>query len=55
LVVTADGKRPFERTGLGWKDDIKVYRKENMIEGYWLDLCGLSQGPVADFGFSNKH
>ena len=26
--VTADGKRTFERTGLGWKDDIKVYRKE---------------------------
>jgi len=28
LVVTADGKRPFERTRLGWKEDIKVYRKE---------------------------
>jgi hypothetical protein len=28
LAVKAGGKRPFERTGLGWKDDIKVYGKE---------------------------
>jgi hypothetical protein len=26
-----------------------------MIEGYWLDLCGLSQRPEAGFGLSNKH
>jgi hypothetical protein len=33
----------------------KSVSQGNMTEGYWLDLCDLSQGPEAGFDLSNKH